>query len=144
MIKKLIVIILVTVSFCNKGLAQSDVPYVILVSFDGFRHDYVEKYNLPNFNAFIQKGTQAEGIIPCFPSLTFPNHYSLVTGLYPGHHGLVDNNFYDTARQSLYRMADREKVEDPYYYGGTPLWQLARQHGLKSASFFWVGVGDYR
>lgn len=118
---------------------QEKVPYVILVSFDGFRYDYVEKLNLPNFKAFIKKGTQAEAIIPCFPSLTFPNHYSIVTGMYPATHGLVDNSFYDSARNTSYRMSDKEKVGDPYYYGGTPLWQLTKQNGIKSASYFWVG-----
>jgi len=63
-------------------------PYVVLVSFDGFRYDYVSRFNLPNFEKFIREGTAAEGMIPSFPSKTFPNHYTLVTGLYPGHHGL--------------------------------------------------------
>lgn len=115
------------------------VPYVILVSFDGFRYDYATRFDAPNFNAFATKGTQAEGLIPSFPSKTFPNHYTLVTGLYPAHHGLVDNSFYDPARQEFYGMKMRDKVIDPYYYGGIPLWQLAKQHHLKSASFFWVG-----
>jgi alkaline phosphatase D len=112
---------------------------VILVSFDGFRHDYVEKYNLPNFKKFIKQGASAEALIPCFPSKTFPNHYALVTGLYPGNHGLVDNDFYDPIRKKKYYTKNRLAVEDPSFYGGTPLWQLAQQHGLKSASFFWVG-----
>jgi predicted AlkP superfamily pyrophosphatase or phosphodiesterase len=114
-------------------------PYVILVSFDGFRHDYVQKFNAPNFKAFIAEGAQAEALIPAFPSKTFPNHYTLVTGLTPGNHGLVDNTFYDRKRNSRYTMRDRAKVEDAYYYGGVSLWQLARQHGVKSASYFWVG-----
>ena len=118
---------------------QKNTPYVILISFDGFRHDYVEKFNAVNFKSFIKKGTQAEALIPCFPSKTFPNHYSIVTGLYPGHHGLVDNSFYDPARKEFYKMSNRKMVRDNYYYGGVPLWRLARQQGLKSASFFWVG-----
>ena len=140
MMKRIPHIVLILLSWCHVSFAQQEkVPYVILVSFDGFRHDYVEKWNLPNFKAFIKKGTQAEAIVPCFPSLTFPNHYSIVTGLYPASHGLVDNGFYDSASNTVYRMHEKEKVVDPYYYGGTPLWQLARQHGLKSASYFWVG-----
>jgi predicted AlkP superfamily pyrophosphatase or phosphodiesterase len=122
------------------GLTQTkDTPYVILVSFDGFRYDYVEKYDLPNFKSFIKKGAASEGMIPSFPSKTFPNHYTLVTGLYPGHHGLVDNTFYDPKRNEMYTMRIRERATDSYYYGGTPIWQLARQHGLKSGSVFWVG-----
>jgi predicted AlkP superfamily pyrophosphatase or phosphodiesterase len=120
--------------------AQSDNrPYVILVSFDGFRYDYAERYALPHFREFIRNGASAEGLIPSFPSKTFPNHYTLVTGLYPDNHGLVDNNFYDPKLGRRYGMKDRDAVEDAAFYGGTPLWQLAQQQGLRSASFFWVG-----
>ncbi len=121
------------------SFAQKPAPYVILVSFDGFRYDYVAKYNAPHFKEFISKGTAAEALIPSFPSKTFPNHYTLVTGLYPGNHGLVDNTFYDPNIKKGYGMKDRKAVEDPRFYGGTPLWQLAQQQGLKAASFFWVG-----
>ncbi len=121
------------------AVAQEKDAYVVLVSFDGFRSDYVERFDLPNFRAFREQGAAAEGLIPCFPSKTFPNHYSIVTGLYPGHHGLVDNHFYDPETESLYTMRDREAVTDERYYGGTPLWQLARQQGLQAASYFWVG-----
>jgi len=114
-------------------------PYVILISFDGFRYDYVSKYNPPAFQDFIRQGAAAEALIPSFPSKTFPNHYTLVTGLYPGHHGLVDNSFYDPALHQHYGMRDKSIVSNPVYYGGTPLWQLAQQQGLKAASFFWVG-----
>lgn len=120
-------------------LSQESLPYVILISFDGFRSDYVERFNLPNFKAFIKQGASAEALIPSFPSKTFPNHYTLVTGLYPGNHGLVDNSFYDPAKRKAYGMRIREAVIDPSYYGGTPLWQLAHQQGVKSASYFWVG-----
>lgn len=114
-------------------------PYVLLVSFDGFRHDYVEQYDLANFKAFAQKGTKAESLIPSFPSKTFPNHYTIVTGLYPGNHGLIDNSFYDRDRNVKYSMSNRKLVTDPYFYGGTPLWKLVQKHGMKSASYFWVG-----
>ena len=127
---------------------KKDQPYVILVSFDGFRHDYVSKYDLPNFKAFVKKGASAEGLIPSFPSKTFPNHYTLVTGLYPGNNGLVDNSFYDKKLNVRFTMQERELVENPAFYGGTPLWQLAQQHGLLSASCFWTGseapvLGEY-
>ncbi|MBL7872345.1 MAG: alkaline phosphatase family protein [Cyclobacteriaceae bacterium] len=118
---------------------QKEVPYVILVSFDGFRYDYVTNFDPPNFRKFIAKGSQAEALIPSFPSKTFPNHYTLVTGLSPGNHGLVDNTFYDPLRKEIYKMSDKVKVTDPYYYGGVPLWQLAKMNGMKSASYFWVG-----
>jgi predicted AlkP superfamily pyrophosphatase or phosphodiesterase len=135
---RIIVIFLCSVILQNGANCQPT-PYVILVSFDGFRHDYVEQVNAPNFKAIMKQGAHADGLIPCFPSKTFPNHYSIVTGLYPGHHGLVDNTFYDPKRSELYEMKNRKRTTDPYYFGGTPLWRLARQDGLKSASFFWVG-----
>lgn len=125
---------------CAASYAQPrQTPYVVLVSFDGFRHDYVSRFQPPAFQALIRAGTSAEGLIPSFPSKTFPNHYTLVTGLYPGHHGLVDNAFYDPALRQRYGMKNREVVRNPAYYGGTPLWRLAQQHGLKAASYFWVG-----
>ena len=126
-------------SFQPSAPEPDSTQYVILVSFDGFRYDYAQKYQAKNLLKMAEEGVRAKAMIPSFPSKTFPNHYTLVTGLYPGHHGLVDNNYYDPSRQTIYRMHDREKVEDPYYYGGTPLWQLAQQQGLKTASYFWVG-----
>lgn len=132
----LVLLLLLLISLAQ---AQEKRPYVILVSFDGFRHDYVEKYNLSNFKKLIAQGTASEALVPSFPSKTFPNHYTIVTGLYPGHHGLVDNDFYDPAANKRYSSKSREAVEDSSFYGGIPLWQLAQQQGLKSASFFWVG-----
>ena len=121
-------------------IAQTtQVPYVVMVSFDGFRYDYVEKYAPKNIRKFIKKGAAATKMLPSFPSKTFPNHYTLVTGLYPVHHGLVDNTFYDPGRDTFYSIRQRDKVEDPYYYGGLPIWQLVQQNGMKSASYFWVG-----
>ncbi|TXI70375.1 MAG: alkaline phosphatase family protein [Cyclobacteriaceae bacterium] len=134
--KKFLVLALLVVGFY--ATAQEK-PYVILVSFDGFRHDYVAKYNPPNFKKFIEQGAQAEAIIPSFPSKTFPNHYAVVTGLNPGNHGLVDNSFYDRASNEFYGMRKKELVVDPQYYGGVPLWELAKINNMKSASFFWVG-----
>ncbi|GHE67959.1 alkaline phosphatase family protein [Roseivirga thermotolerans] len=140
--KKYLEIIILLVVIGSTALGQSlneQTPYVILVSFDGFRHDYVEKYNAPNFKSFIKNGVAAKAMIPSFPSKTFPNHYTLVTGLYPDNHGLVDNTFYDSDLDLIYRISNRERVQNPAFYGGLPLWQLTQQNGMKSASFFWVG-----
>ena len=137
--KKLTLLWAVVISTFPLLAQQKDLPYVILISFDGFRSDYVERFDLKNFKTFIKEGAAAEALIPSFPSKTFPNHYTLVTGLYPGHHGLVDNSFYDPAKKQQYGMRIREAVIDPSYYGGTPLWILARQNKVKSASYFWVG-----
>jgi predicted AlkP superfamily pyrophosphatase or phosphodiesterase len=121
------------------SFGQKEEPSVLLVSFDGFRHDYIDKYDLKNFKEFRNEGASADGLIPCYPSLTFPNHYSIVTGLRPGRHGLVDNNFYDSALNLTYAIANRTAVSDARFYGGTPLWVLAKNGGLKTASYFWVG-----
>lgn len=141
--KKYFEIILFVVVLGFVGVAKTQqsepVPYVIMVSFDGFRHDYVEKFDAPNLKAFINEGVAAEAMIPSYPSKTFPNHYTLVTGLYPDHHGLVDNTFYDKDLDLQYSIGNRERVENPAFYGGLPLWQLVQQNGMKSASYFWVG-----
>ena len=89
--KPILLTVIALFSLTSPGIAQKkSAPYVILISFDGFRYDYVKNNNPPNFKTFITKGSQAEAMIPSFPSKTFPNHYSIVTGLNPGHHGLVD------------------------------------------------------
>lgn len=134
--KKILVLGLLLCSVCAQAQER---PYIVLVSFDGFRHDYLAKYNPPAFKKFIADGAQAEAIIPSFPSKTFPNHYSIVTGLNPGNHGLVDNSFYDRKQNEFYGMRNKDRVANPIYYGGVPLWELAKKNNLKSASFFWVG-----
>lgn len=119
--------------------AQEQKPYVILISADGFRHDLAEKYHANGLLRLASGGVKAEGMRPSYPSVTFPNHYTLATGLYPSHHGLVDNAFYDTALGLSYTIRDRQAVSNPVFYGGTPIWVLAEQQKLLSASFFWVG-----
>jgi predicted AlkP superfamily pyrophosphatase or phosphodiesterase len=115
-------------------------PYVILVSLDGFRYDYAKRYHADHLLALAAEGASApEGMLPAYPSITFPNHYTIVTGLYPEHHGIVANTFYDPARKETYNYHDAKSVGDGTWYGGTPLWVLAEQQGMRSASFFWVG-----
>lgn len=114
-------------------------PYLILISADGFRYDYAKKYNAENLLKFSKKGVSAKAMLPSFPSITFPNHWSLITGLYPSHHGLVDNFFYDYSRKEFYAMSKKENAEDGSWYGGIPLWNLAEKQGVVSASLQWVG-----
>ncbi|MEG0761756.1 ectonucleotide pyrophosphatase/phosphodiesterase [Chryseobacterium sp.] len=114
-------------------------PYVIMISTDGFRYDYAKKYNAQNLLKFSNEGVQAKTMIPSYPSITFPNHWSLITGLYPSHHGLIDNYFYDYGRKEKYAMSKKENAEDGSWYGGTPLWALAEKQGMVSASMQWVG-----
>ncbi len=119
---------------------QQAKPYVILVSLDGFRYDYPRIYHSPNLDALGARGASApEGMIPAYPSITFPNHYTIVTGLYPEHHGIVANAFYDPVRKQVYSYRDEQTVTDGTWYGGTPLWVLAEQQGMRAACFFWPG-----
>jgi alkaline phosphatase D len=120
--------------------AQQAKPYVVLVSLDGFRYDYVRKYSAPNIAAMAARGASApDGMVPSFPSTTFPNHLALITGLYPEHHGIVANIFYDPTRQKRYTYADSAAVLDGSWYSGVPLWSLAEQNQLRAACYFWPG-----
>ncbi|WP_343852073.1 ectonucleotide pyrophosphatase/phosphodiesterase [Algoriphagus jejuensis] len=119
--------------------AQEKEPIVILISLDGFRHDYVERFQPENLTKFVKEGTAAEALIPSFPSKTFPNHYTIATGMLPEHHGLVDNSFYEPFKDQVYVMGNRDIVQDGYWYGGTPLWVLAENNGMKAVSYFFVG-----
>ena len=86
---------------------QRQKPYVVLVSLDGFRYDYAQKYGAPNLLAIASRGASApDGMIPAYPSVTFPNHYTIVTGLYPEHHGIVANSFYDPERKQSYKYSE--------------------------------------
>jgi predicted AlkP superfamily pyrophosphatase or phosphodiesterase len=115
-------------------------PYIILISADGFRYDLADKYHAENLIRLRSSGVTADYMQPVFPSLTFPNHYSIATGDYPSHEGIVDNNFYDPAKAQVYRMSNKKGVEDSSWYGGIPLWVLAENQGMLSASFYWVGA----
>lgn len=123
----------------KNSATQQSKPYVIMISIDGFRYDYAEKYKAENLLRLSGAGVRATAMQPAFPSLTFPNHYSLATGLYPAHHGLVDNLFYDRKRDAVYKVGNRDAVEDGSWYNGVPLWVLAEKQQMISASYFWVG-----
>jgi alkaline phosphatase D len=130
----------VTVDHGPNTAEQQAKPYVVLVSLDGFRYDYARKYGARHLLALGAQGAiAAQGMIPAYPSLTFPNHYTLVTGLYPEHHGIVANNFYDPIRKQHYSSSDPATASDGSWYGGTPLWVLAEKQGMRSACFFWPG-----
>jgi predicted AlkP superfamily pyrophosphatase or phosphodiesterase len=122
----------------NSNFAK-DQPYVVLVSIDGFRHDYIAKYKARNLQQLKDAGASVSKMIPSFPSKTFPNHYTIVTGMYPANHGLVSNGFYSRSKKQSYSIRNKEVVQDGSWYGGIPLWALAEQQGMLSASYFWVG-----
>ncbi|MBL7743772.1 MAG: alkaline phosphatase family protein [Chitinophagaceae bacterium] len=124
----------------KNSIEQQQKPYVILISADGFRYDYAEKHGANNLIAFGKQGVKAEYMLPSYPALTFPNHYSIATGMYPSHHGLASNYFYSPRRKQFFSMKKEETVTDGSWYGGIPLWVLAEQQQMLSASFYWVGT----
>ena len=119
--------------------SQQSKPYVILISADGFRADFTEKYNAQFLKSIQQFGVRAKYMQPSFPSVTFPNHYTIATGLYPSHHGIVDNNFIDKTSGIKYSMSNKKMAAEGKWYGGTPIWVLAEQQKMISASYYWVG-----
>ena len=121
------------------SVAQQQKPYVILISIDAFRWDLADKYQAKNLLKLREAGVQADYLKPSYPSLTFPNHYAIATGMYPSHHGIVDNIFHDKARGLTFRRADKKMAVDSSWYNGKPLWVLAEQQQMLSAIFYWPG-----
>ncbi len=113
-------------------------PTVILISLDGFRYDYLDKYQPPTLNKLATNGVRAKWMIPSFPTKTFPNHYTVATGLYPQNHGLVENNVFDFGE--VFTMSKRKEVENPRWWFGEPIWVTAEKQGQIAASYFFVGT----
>lgn len=112
---------------------------MVLVSFDGMRHDFLDAVPTPAFDALSARGVRAEALIPIFPSKTFPNHYAIATGSYGETHGIVANAFFDPLRGEWFRLSDRGAVEDGSWYGGEPIWATAERQGARAATWFWPG-----
>lgn len=132
----------ILLSSCATAVASKPVGSgpLILISIDGFRWDYLQKFNAPVLKQLAAQGVSAERLVPSFPSLTFPNHYTLVTGLYPEHHGIVANTFFDPALGTKFVYKNHESAVDPRWWtGGEPLWITAEKQGVRSACFFWPG-----
>jgi len=113
-------------------------PILVLISFDGFRWDYIDRGESPNLKALAARGVRAQGLIPSFPSVTFPNHYTIVTGLYPEHHGIVANNMEDPKWPERFTMSSQTAL-DQRWWGGEPIWVTAHRRNLRSAAVFWPG-----
>ena len=110
----------------------------MLVSLDGFRFDYATKYGAKNLLAMAARGASApDGMIPSYPSVTFPNHYTIVTGLYPDHHGIVGKHFLRSCAQRDLHPHRSESHGRRQLVRGTPLWVLAEQQGMRAACFYW-------
>lgn len=123
------------------GTASRAAPenYLLLVSIDGFRADYLDRGVTPRLSALAAGGVRADALRPAFPSLTFPNHYTLVTGLYPDHHGIVHNRIEGDEGQSNFVYNDARTTGDARWWGGEPIWAGAERNGLRSATMFWPG-----
>ena len=128
------VFIFINLLFC------SDINYLLVVSFDGFRSDYIERVPTPNFDKLARLGTKAESLIPVFPSLTFPNHYSIATGSYADKHNITGNIFFDKSKNMEYSLRKPATVRDPEFYKSEPIWVTAERQGVKAAAFYWVGT----
>ena len=138
--KNILFAVALVMLFCIIGCkesAQKD-RYVVVLSLDGFRPDYLDKAHTPTLDSLARVGVRST-LRPCFPSVTFPNHYSLATGLHPNNHGIVNNSFYDSKLDAVYRISDRDAVENPDFYLGEPIWNTAEKQGVRTASYFWVG-----
>jgi predicted AlkP superfamily pyrophosphatase or phosphodiesterase len=125
----------------DSPLARPNKNLVLLVSIDGFRNDYLDRGITPNLSALAQQGTLAKKFEPVFPTITFPNHFALITGRYPDHNGIVNNTMYDPAKtDQVFRLSDRQAIENPLWWEeGTPLWVTLNKQGKRSSTLFWVG-----
>lgn len=134
------IIVLIALAFTSN--AQKTIkdlkPTVILIAIDGFRADYFEKYQPPTINKIAAEGVRAKWLIPSFPTKTFPNHYTVATGLYPAHHGIVENNVWDFG--VTFTMSKREEVQNGRWWLGEPIWVTAEKQGQRAAAMFFPGT----
>ncbi|NVK54503.1 MAG: alkaline phosphatase family protein [Alteromonadaceae bacterium] len=119
-------------SFCFAERAEQ---HIVFISLDGFRHDYIEKHNARQIGAIADAGVSADSMQPVYPANTFPNHISLLTGLLPINHGIVNNRFYDKSRDDYYSMGKGGK--DSTWITAMPFWNLVETYGYKAATYFW-------
>jgi predicted AlkP superfamily pyrophosphatase or phosphodiesterase len=133
-------LLFVAIALLAQNRASGDFPpTVIVMSFDGWRWDYDTKAPAPNLRSLMARGVRADSLIPSFPSKTFPNHYTIVTGLYPGHHGIVANDIKDPATGRTFATSKTREVRDPMWWGGEPIWVTAERAGQSTATMFWPG-----
>lgn len=122
-------------------------PTTILVSLDGFRADFLNRGLTPRLNSFIAEGISPKYMLPSFPSVTFPNHFTLVTGLYPESHGVVGNTFWDPELDEDFYYTDPERSLQPKWWKAEPIWVTAESQGVRTAIHMWPGseahIGDF-
>lgn len=135
--RKAILTLILTITALLSACAKND-QVTVIISLDGFRWDYTQWYDTPFLDRMAQEGVEA-ALIPSYPSKTFPNHYTLATGLYPDHHGIIGNKFINRATGKKFSLSNREVKHDAHYYGGEPIWLTAQRQGLRTAVFYWPG-----
>lgn len=136
--KIIITLLLILIGMPHLQADDKEKHYTVIVSLDGCRWDYPDMYDTPHFDRIAEKGVKAI-MTPSFPSKTFPNHYTLATGLVPDHHGIVANSFWDLKKNMQYTMGNPETRNNPVYYLGEPIWVTAQKQGLKTGNIYWVG-----
>lgn len=138
-------LIVVLLSACSHVPASRKSAYspLILISIDGYRADYLQRGLSPNLVSLASDGVRAQALKPAFPTLTFPNHYTIVTGLYPDHHGIVANRMLDPDNGKRFVSSDTQLASDPQWWGGEPLWVGVERQGKHAATMFWPG-SDYQ
>ena len=124
---------------CATGVLPPERAILVLVSIDGFRWDYLDRFQPPTLIKLASDGVRADALIPQFPSKTFPNHYTIVTGLTLAHHGIISNNMRDKDIPGEFTLSNREVQNDPRWWGGEPIWNTAERQGRKTAAMFWPG-----
>ena len=135
---RVLLAVLLALTMTEVALAAGQERYVVLVSMDGFRYDYTRIYDTPFLDSLGQAGVSAQ-MRPSFPSKTFPNHYTLCTGLVPDHHGLVHNTFIDPVSGRLFSLGSLDAKYDGTFYGGEPLWLTAQRQGINAGVVYWPG-----
>lgn len=119
--------------------AHTGAPPLLLISIDGFRHDYLDMADLPALEQLAASGLRADSLQHVFPTKTFVTHYTLVTGLYPENTGVVANNMWDPKRRARFSLGNRDAVGDGYWYDGEPIWNTVEKAGKTAATYFWPG-----
>ncbi len=139
---KIALVVCFVISIVSVGVSQRRIEdlksTVILVSIDGLRFDYLEKFQPPALNELASQGVRAKWMIPSFPTKTFPNHYTVATGLYPENHGIIENNIWDFG--VAFMLSKREEVQKSRWWLGEPIWVTAEKQGVRAGAFFFPGT----